>query len=91
MATINSEILDRLNNIQLDVRELHADHRNLSEKVDDVKDEVEKVSHTLNGNGTPGLKLEVDRLKQSEARRRWLNRAIMGAVLSIIVWLITEA
>jgi hypothetical protein len=91
MATIDKEILDRLSNIQLDVRELHSDHRNLSEKVDDVRDEIEKFNHTINGNGTPGMKVEIDRLKQAEARRRWLNRAVIGTVLSIIVWLVTEA
>lgn len=89
MAAIDKEILDRLSNIHLDVRELHADHRALSEKVEEIKEDVAKVDHTLNGNGKPGLRIEVDRLKQDAARRQWLNRAIIGVVLTIIVWLIT--
>ncbi len=45
--------------------------------IETMQKQVEELHHTICGNGQPGLKIEVDRLKQRQKIRDW----VMGTVL----------
>lgn len=43
--------------------------------------DVREIKETLNGKGdSPGMKVELDRLKQAEAERKWVVRGIVSMV-----------
>lgn len=63
---------------------------NLSKKVDDSVSSSEVWKHriecTLHGcNGSAGLLVKLDRLEQAYDRNRWVVRALIGAVITIIL------
>ena len=57
---------------------LQAEQRDQSGKLD-------RILKHLEGNGREGLIVKVDRLEQSEERRKWALRAIAGAVVGLAV------
>jgi hypothetical protein len=50
-------------------------------KVTETTEDVKEVRYRLEGNGSPGLLRDVDRLKESEVRRSRLLWIILSAVL----------
>ena len=57
----------------------------LLERVNTLCSKVDKVLVCLEGDGqNPGLKIEVDRLKQSEGKRVWAFRTVVVAVCALI-------
>lgn len=68
---------DRLHGIHLDVVALRGEVRagNVT---------LEGVTKTVYGNGTPGLKTDVDRLVQDLLDRRWRDRALWAVVLTTL-------
>ena len=46
---------------------------------------IQRLDEAVRGNGRPGLRIEVDRLKQAEQRRQWLMRAILLAIIGLLV------
>ncbi len=72
----------------------------LEDSVDEVKTSVTKIhtllesnimervkehGETLYGNGSPGLKTDVDRLNQSSKTTKWVIRAVSGVVIGLVV------
>lgn len=66
------------------------DHEVLIEhghRIKRTEDDVKNLQHTIYGNGTPGLKTDVDRLKQRGLRmdQAWgLWIAAIGAIISAL-------
>ena len=57
-----------------------------SERIDRMCRQVDEMhSKLFVGNGQPSLMVRVDRLEQSEDRRVWLQRTVVGAALGSVV------
>lgn len=53
--------------------------------VDSLNEKVDRILHALEGNGTPGLKLRVDRIEQrEESRAKWLGMAVTASVGGVL-------
>ncbi len=54
----------------------------VGERIDMEDRRHERVMRTLFGNnGTPGMHIEIDRLKQSHERQKWLSRTALSAIV----------
>lgn len=54
----------------------------LTEQVKTVGEDVREILTALKGSDSkPGVILDVDRLKQNDARRTWLLRTLIGAIV----------
>lgn len=53
----------------------------LDERTESMCERIEKMDHTLHGNGKEGLVVRVDRLEQGEARRTKLFWILVTAVV----------
>jgi hypothetical protein len=53
----------------------------IDERTKTTAEAVERIEYVLEGNGSPGLIRDVDRLKQSEERRTRLLWVIMSGVV----------
>ena len=52
---------------------------------------VDKIMSYLEGqNGTPGMKIRMDRLEQAESRRSWTVRAVLVAVLGLLTKVVVD-
>lgn len=61
----------------------------LMEQMNQVKNQVEDLHHTVCGNGQPGLKMEVDRLKQRQSWRDWVMTIVLVPLaIAVIVALL---
>lgn len=56
----------------------------LSEQIKSLDEKVERIDHTIRGNGNPGLATRIDRLEQTEERRTWAGRTMIGALFALI-------
>lgn len=57
--------------------------------VKDMRETVKEHNYFINGNGTPGAKVRVDRLEQADQRRKWLIRAMSLPVIGVLLdWII---
>ena len=56
----------------------------LAMQVEFLVEKVTKIDYTLHGNGTPGLKTQVDRLEQVYARVQKYLVAVVGAVATAL-------
>lgn len=64
----------------------------LSEKIDNIDDNVKLLMEKIVGNGVPGIDKRLDRLEQDEKRRSiWLKAVITVSVGSIITSLVGAA
>lgn len=57
-----------------------------------LEETVDRLVHSIEGNGQPGIKIRIDRLEQNAETRRWFTRTALGAaigsiVVSIFTWL----
>lgn len=52
------------------------------QEAQDVK--LDRILKLLDGNGTPGMLIRMDRLEQAENRRKWGVRALAGAIVGIV-------
>lgn len=50
-----------------------------------IANDIKEIKRCLNGNGRPGLCLDVDRLKQTESFRGRLLWVTMGASITAII------
>ena len=64
---------------------LSEEIRELREALTLLKPSVEEFNRLMKGNGVPGLPVRLDRLEQECERRTWYNRAIVGAVIAVLV------
>ena len=87
MAT-NEDIISKLSDIQIDQSQQKVQIESVLERVDEVKEDVKAINETINGNGEVGMKIELDRLKQSEKRRVWINRTLYTGLVSLVLYLI---
>ena len=63
---------------------------NLNEKVDALNEKADRFLYAIEGNGTPGLKVRVDRLEQrEESRAKWMGVAVAASISGILVALWT--
>jgi len=85
MAT-NSDIISMLSDIKIDQNEQKVRLESLGDKMDDMQIDVEKIETTLNGNGKAGYNVRMDRLEQSENRRKWLNRTLYAGFISLVLY-----
>lgn len=60
-------------------------------KIDNIKEDVERLTHTVIGNGQEGLVVQVDRLKQNEvhnkevrAKSLTFRAIIIGGLLTVV-------
>jgi len=53
--------------------------------VDGAKWREEQRNLLFGKDGGPGLVVRLDRLEQDSARARWVTRAVIGAVISLVV------
>jgi len=51
---------------------------------------LDRVLYLLEGNGTPGLIVRVDRLEQTAEADRWIRRVFIGAVAVALVGLAVQ-
>lgn len=63
------------------IAEIKADLAVVRAHSEDTKQVVEKIRHTLDGNGTPGIKTRLDRLEIATENRKWLMRTAVGAAV----------
>ena len=80
---------ERLRDIELKQAEILTLLKGMCNRMDErVKTSDEwraRVERTIYGyNGTPGLLVKIDRLEQSHERGRWLMRAVLGAVVTLV-------
>ena len=88
-ASASSRLL-RYSEMALTAGDLRAIGEVIAEKLDDrlrpIQKSIDEHSETLYGNGHPGLKIDVDRLKESakrsETSRAWRMALWSGAVLA---------
>ena len=73
-----SEILKSLS-------EVNARLASINTKLDVIDSLETRIRHTLYGNGKPGLVMQVDRLDQQASRNRWFMRAVIVALIAVIV------
>jgi alkyl hydroperoxide reductase subunit AhpF len=45
---------------------------------------LKKLDYAINGNGVPGLKMDVDRLKQTAARKAKIDLAVITVVIGLV-------
>lgn len=58
--------------------------------VDSLNEKVDRVLYALEGNGTPGLKMRVDRLEQrEESRAKWIGMAVTASIGGVLLALWT--
>lgn len=57
----------------------------LDYKLDLALEKLIKHEEVLDGNGKPGLIIDVDRLKQEADSRKWHVRSIWGAFIASII------
>lgn len=50
-----------------------------------IRETLDEIKIAVIGNGTEGLRIKVDRLEQKESARLWLNRAILAAVIGLLL------
>ena len=59
-------------------------------KLDYIIEIVDKLDHTVNGNGKEGLVTRVDRIEQVEISRKWLMRVLIVAIVTGIIGFIIK-
>jgi hypothetical protein len=58
------------------------------QKLERIETDIAKCLSLLEGNGTEGIKIKVDRLEQAHKDALWARRAAFGAVIAVVVkWL----
>ena len=55
-----------------------------------IRSDIGDIKHLLTGDGTPdkGIIVRLDRLEQSEGRRKWVIRGVATAVIGMIVQMV---
>ena len=61
----------------------------LGEKIDNIRDDVGKLTTTVSGNGNLGLATRVDRLEQTEAREKNTKKSRISIFSAILVGFFT--
>ena len=73
----------RWTSIEGEMQKNRADSSSMRTKVDDMRDTLYGIDHR-----SPGMVVEVDRLKQTSAAHKWMIRALIGAALAAFgTWL----
>ena len=54
------------------------------EDIVEINSSIKDLTKAIIGNGSPGLKTDVDRLKQKEEGRQWWTRGFMGAIIALV-------
>lgn len=49
----------------------------ISVQLENMQKQIEELHHTICGNGQPGLKIDVDRLKQRQKLRDWVLTGVL--------------
>ncbi len=58
----------------------------MAKRLEDKEEDDKETRRLLQGsNGSPGILVRLDRVEQSQERTRWVTRAILGAVVTLIV------
>jgi len=77
---------ERLSKIEVTQERILTLLESLSEELRSRAEEGEAVERLLYGhNGAPGLVIRLDRLEQAQERGRWVTRAVVGAVVTLLV------
>ena len=90
-SSILEQLIDLDTRYEILSREISAKNESLSkelnEKFKDLTVKIEKNTTILMGNGEPskGIVIRVDRLEQSESRRGWWIKSILGACLAAVI------
>lgn len=92
------ELLERIHGIEREIGRLsshiESEDGNKARIIDEMAKMLANHDHTLYGNAKPGLRSEVDRLKEIESKRDWHIKALTGAVIAgfvnVIVRYFTE-
>jgi hypothetical protein len=72
---------EKMNEFVATMRECVVEFKKTNEHLREL---VYEHHRTLYGNGTPGLKTEVDRLVQTDKRRRWVTGTALGAAATAL-------
>ena len=92
------KVFEELVSLNAKYHEINQDMNNKMSALRDIIDEryamieekLEKISHVIDGNGSPGLKIRVDRLEISENRRSWLLRsAVVSSITAMMAVLVS--
>lgn len=73
-----------LHELKLEMREQFS---KLNSQVEVLQLCVEKIDHHIEGNGKPGIRIELDRLKQIQVRYARMNNFVVTAVSGVVVGL----
>lgn len=57
----------------------------VEERLTVMDEKLDKLIHSVEGNGRPGLLLRVDRVEQKERLARWAIAIVIGTVLIEVV------
>lgn len=55
------------------------------ERYKNVDEKLDRILRHLDGNGSPGLVVRLDRLEQNERRRNWWMRSVVGGTLALAI------
>ena len=77
-------ILNRFDSLDEKVDKLNTTVVEHVAKEESQYETLKSLSHTVNGNGQDGLKLQVDRLVQAQATRKWVERTLVGLLVAIL-------
>lgn len=53
-----------------------------------IAEHIERLDHTIFGNGSPGLRVDVDRLKQRAEGLSWWKQTVVAAIVAGVVSLV---
>lgn len=82
----NDKIEERLSRMEAQQERVIAITEGIAERLKRFDAEHDKVRGMLHGDGSNGgIVVRLDRLEQAQERSRWLTRAILGALVSILV------
>lgn len=84
-----SELIERLHSMEIkqerSVQGMESSMANVNLQLGRIISDIEDLREVLHGNGNPGLKTDVDRLKEAEKARRWHLRTVWVAIVGVIV------
>lgn len=82
----HGRIEERLSRIEAQQERLIVVTEGIADRLKRTDDDQAKVENVLHGkDATGGMIVRLDRLEQAQERTRWLTRAIVGAVVSLLV------
>lgn len=72
-------------------RERDDFRRFVRDQLRDIKDDISRIIHVIDGNGDPGIKVKVDRLERSDRMRHRLEWAVIFTIVVALTGMLVKA